>query len=382
MKIFGNTHVYGLKKNSEANTDTPILASVLNRTTVEEQRPEVQAAWHRKKSVRDRYKFFAVTRRLGFAISINASNPLRTESVRQHSMPDAISSHSDAEHVPQEAQPAQVHLAQENHPRSPHSAHSVQGKQDALHTANDNGPAHESKELHSKTDPDAPKGKLESAGNSAQSGSAAHTTVPPTLSGGTLLSVFSSPTRSPGDGFDENLMYSEFQKFPPAVRLSAAMREKGFRYIGHTDSASKANTRLASKTIRINKDLTPQQAALSLIYELKNASQAEELKQIHALLRKDKTDERAREYAEGTLRLEAKSILMRSEMAIALGREELVKNQRYNEIAKDSSLSDVEKEEATFKESLANGMVHQGSRRAYEHYVEQYWTWSVNKDRR
>ena len=192
---------------------------------------------------------------------------------------------------------------------------------------------------------------------------------------GKKLSIYDKPTREPGDGFDESAMFAQFHKLPVAKALSEQMAKQGFQYAGHTGSDSKANTDIKLKEIRINKELSPEMAALSLAYELKNASQADEFKKTLELLdRKDKTPELANAYAEGILRKEAKSVLIRSQMAVAMNREDLVKNQRYNEIAKDGSLSDSQKEAAIFKEMKQNGTVHQGKKKAFDHYVEQFWT--------
>ena len=192
---------------------------------------------------------------------------------------------------------------------------------------------------------------------------------------GKKLSIYNKPTRESGDGFDEKAMFAQFQKLPAAMALSEQMAKQGFQYVGHTGSDSKANTDFKSKEIRINKGLSTEMAALSLAYELKNASQADEFKKTLSLLdRKDKTPELANAYAEGVLRKEAKSVLIRSQMAVSMNREDLIKNQRYNEIAKDSSLSDAQKEDAIFKEMKENGTVRQGKKKAFDHYVEQFWT--------
>lgn len=189
-------------------------------------------------------------------------------------------------------------------------------------------------------------------------------------------SIYKGPTRPLTGGFDEEAMYAQFQKLPAARHLAAQMEKAGFRYVGDTGSASKANTDFDLKTIRINKNLSPKEAALSLAYELRNASQAEEFGKILGLLKKEGTPELAHAYAEGILRKEAKSVLIRSQMAIALDCPELIKNPRYNQIANDNSLSDLEKEEAIFKEMKENGTVHQGKKKAYDHYVAQFWQYN------
>ena len=168
-------------------------------------------------------------------------------------------------------------------------------------------------------------------------------------------------------------MYAEFQKSPKATALAAEMGKIGFRYAGDTNSGSKANTKIESKTIRIKKNIPLNEAALSLVYELANASQASEFKQIMVMLKKEPTPELANAYAEGILRKEAKSVLARSHMAIEMNCPELIKNKRYNEIAEDVALTRAEKEEACFAEMRQNGKVHRGTRNAYDYYVEQFW---------
>lgn len=188
--------------------------------------------------------------------------------------------------------------------------------------------------------------------------------------------IFKGATRPAAEGFDEYAMYSEFQKSPAAITLAAQMANAGFKYVGDTGTASKANTDFDSKTIRINKNLPPKEAALSLAYELKNASQAREFEKIMTLLKKEGTPELANAYSEGILRREAKSVLIRSQMAIAMDCTDLIKNARYNSIAADDTLSESGKEEAIFQEMRQNGMVHQGKKKAYDHYVDQFWQYN------
>ena len=188
------------------------------------------------------------------------------------------------------------------------------------------------------------------------------------------LPIYEGRTRKVGEGFDEDAMYAKFSNFPEAVNLGMEMRAKGFRYVGYTGTSSKAHTLHKVKQIKINKGLTSDEAALSLAYELTNASQVEEALEIHALRKQPKTVKLADMYARRMLWVESQSVLMRSNMAIVIGKEKLVKNARYIKIAKDDSLSETAKRESIFAEMMANGTVHQGRKKAYDYYVNQYWT--------
>jgi hypothetical protein len=186
--------------------------------------------------------------------------------------------------------------------------------------------------------------------------------------------VFSGPTRPAGSGFDERQMYARFSSCPEAVALEKAAARHGFRYVGDTGSASKANTEFDKRQIRINANLSPEMAALSLAYELSNAAQMDEFRSGPLQLWKQGANDlpTAEKYAEGVLRKEARSVLMRSKVAVSMGRPDLVKNARYNEIAQDTGLSEDAKVDAVFAEMKKNGTVHQGKTSAFDHYVEQY----------
>jgi hypothetical protein len=188
------------------------------------------------------------------------------------------------------------------------------------------------------------------------------------------IRVFSGPTRAAAAGFDEQLMHAKFSSCPEAVALEQAVARQGFRYVGDTGSASKANTDFGTRQIRINAGLPAEVAALSLAYELANAAQQDEFHRGPLRLLKEGANDlpTAREYADGVLRKEARSVLMRSQVAIAMGRPDLVKNPRYNEIAQDTGLSEAARIEAVFAEVKQNGTVHQGKVAAFDHYVQQY----------
>jgi hypothetical protein len=115
-------------------------------------------------------------------------------------------------------------------------------------------------------------------------------------------------------------------------------------------------------------------AALSLAYELTNASQTDEFQAAFQFPGSDiGSPERAKEYAERIMRLESRSILMRSEVALSMGRGHLIVNQKYNEIAGNSELSEQEKVDQIFTEMKEHGTVNRGAKKVYDHYVEQFW---------
>ena len=189
-------------------------------------------------------------------------------------------------------------------------------------------------------------------------------------------SAFSHSTRSSNEGFNEHKMFALFSRSPEARALNGKMARLGFHYAGDTLSKSKANTDFSQKSIRINKTLGSDEAALSFAYELRNASQYSDFSKTLALLRGPATPKAADQYARGILEKEANSVLMRSHVAVAIGKEALIKNKRYNEIAADLTLSPKEKQRETFTEMLQNGKVHQGTIGAYDHYVNQFWEYN------
>lgn len=183
--------------------------------------------------------------------------------------------------------------------------------------------------------------------------------------------VFQGPTRAPDAGFDEEKMYAIFSSCADAAALEKQTAKMGFRYVGDTGSQSKANTLFMAKTIKINAGLSAEQAALSFAYELANASQHDggKLGPLQRLQNSAKTGE---EYAKSVLRWESKSVLKRSQVAVAIGREALVVNPKYNQIAKDEHLTESEKVDAILGEMIANGKVNRGQDSAFDHYIRQY----------
>jgi Domain of unknown function (DUF4157) len=189
-----------------------------------------------------------------------------------------------------------------------------------------------------------------------------------------MVRVYGGPSRDMEDGgFDEEKMYQEFKRSDDALKLEDKVGEMGFKYAGDTASESKANTNFRTKEIKINKNLLPNEAALSFAYELKNASQEAEANAIFDLLSTDtRTREDAEKFANGIIRKEARSVLFRSRVAIALGIEHLIRNQKYNDIAREGK-SEEDLEESIFEEMKNNGVVLLGARKAYSHYLKMYW---------
>lgn len=186
--------------------------------------------------------------------------------------------------------------------------------------------------------------------------------------------VYMQPTRnSSEEGFDEDKMYAEFSKLPGAKQLEEIVGGMGFKYGGDTDSESKANTDFDARRIYINKSLDQQTAILSFVYELMNALQQDDFTNILQLPKqRDASTAIAEDYAERILRKEAKSVLMRSKMAIAMRKEELIKNPKYINIARMDETDEV-LENLVFTEMKQNGTVHKGKYKAYPYYISQYW---------
>lgn len=174
--------------------------------------------------------------------------------------------------------------------------------------------------------------------------------------------------------FDEEAMYAVFSRSAEALSLERQVGHMGFRYVGDTNSASKANTHFGRREIRVNANLTHEEAALSFAYELANASQrtAFEAGPLAMWNHGPATRQAAEQYAEATLRKEANSVLMRSKVAIAIGRGDLIANQNYNAIADLPGLNGTQKAELAFQEMKSNGRVNRGQMAAWDHYVAQY----------
>lgn len=190
--------------------------------------------------------------------------------------------------------------------------------------------------------------------------------------------VFQGPTRAPEAGFNEEKMHAIFSSCADAVALEKKAAKMGFRYVGDTGSQSKANTNFKTKAIKINAALSAEQAALSFAYELANASQHDG-SQLGPVQRLKNSSPTAEHYAESVLRLESRSVLKRSQVAIAIGLEDLVVNPKYNQFAKDEHLTELEKIDAILSEMMTNGRVNRGQDSAFDHYVKQYRGFHSNR---
>jgi len=189
-----------------------------------------------------------------------------------------------------------------------------------------------------------------------------------------LVKVYDKPTREKGDGFDEDEMYGLFGRSAHGLTLEQEMGDIGFKYMGDTGSASKANTDIHKKEIRINKGSSPEVAALSFAYELRNASQHEEYKQTLEMPQKDEVHEGDEQlFTTAILRKEARSAFMRSKVALESGLQEHVVNKKYNEIVSEEGKTDKEKEEAILQEMIVNGKVMGGAKKATTHYEEMFF---------
>jgi len=186
-----------------------------------------------------------------------------------------------------------------------------------------------------------------------------------------MAGVYKGPTREKGDGFDETEMYETFSKSASARRLEEEVGGAGYTYEGDVDSLSNANTDVYEKKIRISKQRDFQRAALGFAYELMNAKNGERLKSVHQLLHGEKTEAKAKEYAEGILRIEAEAVFMRTVTAIECGLCDVLVNKKYIEIVQRDG-SDSEKIEQIFEEMYQNGTIGQDKIPAVDYYVDQF----------
>lgn len=176
-------------------------------------------------------------------------------------------------------------------------------------------------------------------------------------------------------GFDDDEMFSLSDKLPVMSIMMERLAKQGFHYVGDTKSDSKAYTDVSKKRIFIGKDKTSNEACLSLMYEMTNATNAYRIKEIQSSYLSDKSPnrERAVEYAKAILGIEAEAVFNRSIAAINLGLEHLIKNKKYIEIVKlnqdnpDAAIRDIH------LEMLENGTVHNGKKKAVDHYISQYF---------
>ena len=160
----------------------------------------------------------------------------------------------------------------------------------------------------------------------------------------------------------------------------SALAKIGFRYCGDTQSDSKACTDIKNKSIYIGRDKSPSEACLSLAYEAINAKNALKIESVHKkyLYNKSPSIEKASEYANEILLIEAEAVFYRSTVAISTGLESLIKNKKYLEIVElnqDPSSAILQ----IFSEMQTNGTVHSGKKKAFDHYVSQYFEYNISK---
>ncbi|HSW85984.1 MAG TPA: hypothetical protein VLG49_00630 [Rhabdochlamydiaceae bacterium] len=181
-------------------------------------------------------------------------------------------------------------------------------------------------------------------------------------------------------GFDDIEMFDLANKLSVMKITMDRLAKQGFHYVGDTKSDSKAYTDVSKKRIFIGKDKTTSEACLSLMYEMTNATNAYRIKEIQSSYLSDKSPnrERAIEYAQAILGIEAEAVFNRSIAAIDLGLEHLIKNKKYLEIVKlnqdnpDAAIKDIH------LEMLENGTVHNGKKKALDYYISQYFECNYN----
>lgn len=177
------------------------------------------------------------------------------------------------------------------------------------------------------------------------------------------------------DGFSDTDLVVLCSKIPAVDELIRRLSQKGFKYAGDTNSDSKAFTDIDKKRIYIAKDKTAEEACLSLAYELKNAENKPRIEAVFAEFLSDEnpTIERAMAYARSILLIEADAVLNRTEVAIETGLESSLKNKKYIDIVKASRDDKKLALRQIFEEMVATGTVHNGRKKALDHYISQYF---------
>ena len=161
-----------------------------------------------------------------------------------------------------------------------------------------------------------------------------------------------------------------------------ALGSLGFKYGGDTGSESKAYTDIKEKKIFIKKNKTDSEALLSLVYELTNASNTPKLETVYKnYLQEESSPDiiKATKYAHEILHIEAYAVYTRSCTAIHLHLESSVKNPKYLEITRLHKDDQEKAVEALYLEMIENGTVHNGKKKAVDHYIEQYFQQTTSK---
>ncbi|OGN56173.1 MAG: hypothetical protein A3D96_01810 [Chlamydiae bacterium RIFCSPHIGHO2_12_FULL_44_59] len=189
---------------------------------------------------------------------------------------------------------------------------------------------------------------------------------------------FSSGRLETRTGFCDLALFKMAKSIPVLASAITLLAASGFTYAGDTNSDSKAYTDVDKRKIYIGRTKSTAEACLSLAYEMTNAKNALKFKEIHAKYLSDKTPsmEKAVAYANEILLTEAEAVFNRSSVAISVGLESQVKNKKYLEIVRSHSdqsscIAEI------FSEMQKNGTVHNGKKKALDHYIAQYFEYNV-----
>ncbi len=185
-------------------------------------------------------------------------------------------------------------------------------------------------------------------------------------------------------GFDDDELIHKALGISIIKEQMLSVAKFGFRYVGDADGnsndGSKAYTDLEKRWIFIGRNKPTDEALLSLTYEMTNAKNAKKLNKIFDEYSKDRLPDSSRAacYAKAVLRVESDAIYVRSRTAISLGKESLIKNQKYLDIVKSHGIHHKAAVKEIFSEMLKNGTVHNGQVKAFDHYVRQYTNFTVD----
>jgi hypothetical protein len=176
-------------------------------------------------------------------------------------------------------------------------------------------------------------------------------------------------------GFSDLDLVLLCSKIPAVDALIQRLSAKGFKYAGDTGTDSKAYTDIEKKRIYIAKDKTAEEACLSLAYELKNAENKPRIQAIYDEFFSDRTPtlERAIQYAKSILLIEADAVLNRTQVAIETDLVSSLKNKKYVAITERLKDSPERAIQEIFHEMVENGTVHNGKKKALDHYIAQYF---------
>ena len=184
---------------------------------------------------------------------------------------------------------------------------------------------------------------------------------------------FSSERLETRTGFCDLALAKMAKAIPVLASAITLLTASGFKYAGDTNSDSKAYTDVDKRKICIGRTKSTDEACLSLAYEMTNAKNASKFKEIREKYLSDKTPsmEKAVAYANEILLTEAEAVFNRSSVAISVGLESQVKNEKYLEIVRSNGdqSSCIDK---IFSEMKKNGTVHNGNKKAQDHYIAQY----------